>query len=96
MLIRKEIQMKQKDLEFNMVELDFIRQEIQYEANKFLDKGKDVPKFLNGILKKVSCIWFYHKSIDTLVLIVLYLLLHRLIHILVHVVFVAALFLLRQ
>jgi len=44
--------MKQKDLEFNMVELDFIRQEIQYEANKFSDKGKDVPKFLNGILKK--------------------------------------------
>jgi hypothetical protein len=44
--------MKQKNLEFNKIELNFIRQEIQYEANKFLDKGKDVPEFLNGILKK--------------------------------------------
>lgn len=46
--------MKQKDLEFNKQELNFIRQEIQYEANKFSDKGKDVPEFLNGILKKCS------------------------------------------
>ena len=44
--------MKQKDVEFTKQEINFIRQEIQYEANKFLDKGKDVPEFLNGILKK--------------------------------------------
>lgn len=44
--------MEQKDIEFNKQELNFIRQEIQYEANKFLDKRQDVPEFLNGILKK--------------------------------------------
>tara|TARA_R100000329_G_scaffold40616_1_gene38007 strand:+ start:1206 stop:1388 length:183 start_codon:yes stop_codon:yes gene_type:complete len=44
--------MKQKDIEFNKQELNFIRQEISSVAYKFMDKGQDVPEFLQGILKK--------------------------------------------
>ena len=46
--------MKQKDLKFNKVELNYIRQQIQYEANKFSDNSIAVPEFLKGILKKCS------------------------------------------